>query len=193
MSSSKIGARKVAPASCTPATTPSAVLSMSSSTSSGVWSMRHEPRTGAESRAFVPVPSVAAMRCGTLPRAGKTRYELLEREVVFCRRADTYLFSTRSRNRVSPMLFQIPDLGDPERSVLGQVDDLKQKLRHRLYEPRRWSGSLRHVQFAHAVQGSNSIEGYNASLDDAAAIDLGEAPLDADEETRLAIKGYRDA
>lgn len=91
------------------------------------------------------------------------------------------------------MLFRTPDLGDPERSVLADVDDLKQKLRHRLYEPRRWSGSLRRVQFARAVQGSNSIEGYNASLDDAAAIDLGEAPLDADEETRLAIKGYRDA
>lgn len=91
------------------------------------------------------------------------------------------------------MLFQTPELGEAEQSVLAQVDDLKQTLRHRLYEPRRWSGSLRRVQFALAVQGSNSIEGYNASLDDAAAIDLGEAPLDASEETRLAIKGYRDA
>jgi Fic family protein len=43
------------------------------------------------------------------------------------------------------------------------------------------------------VQGSNSIEGFDAELDDAAAIDLGEAPLSADEETTLAIKGYRDA
>jgi len=43
------------------------------------------------------------------------------------------------------------------------------------------------------VQGSNSIEGYDAKVDDAAAIELGEDPLDADEETRLAIKGYCDA
>ncbi|MHB1500640.1 MAG: Fic family protein [Candidatus Dormibacteria bacterium] len=49
------------------------------------------------------------------------------------------------------------------------------------------------MQFARAVQGSNSIEGYEATLDDAAAIDLGEEPLDADEETHLALKGYRDA
>ena len=46
---------------------------------------------------------------------------------------------------------------------------------------------------ARAIQGSNSIEGYDAPLDDAAAVDLGEEPLDADEETRLALKGYRDA
>lgn len=91
------------------------------------------------------------------------------------------------------MLFQTPGLHDAELAVLAQVDDLKKKLRHRLYEPRRWSGSLRRVQFARAVRGSNSIEGYDAALDDAAAINLGEAPLDADEETRLAIKGYRDA
>lgn len=43
------------------------------------------------------------------------------------------------------------------------------------------------------MQGSNSIEGYDAKLDDAMAIDLGEEPLDADAETELAIKGYRDA
>ena len=47
VSSSKIGARKVAPASATHATTPSAVVSMSSSTSSGEVSRRHAPRTGA--------------------------------------------------------------------------------------------------------------------------------------------------
>jgi Fic family protein len=46
---------------------------------------------------------------------------------------------------------------------------------------------------ARAIQGSNSIEGFDAPLDDAAAVDLGEEPLDADQETRLALKGYRDA
>lgn len=91
------------------------------------------------------------------------------------------------------MLFTTPDLGDAENKVLAQVEDLKSKLRFQLHEPRRWYGSLRRVSFARAVQGSNSIEGYEAELDDAAAVDLGEEPLDADEETRLAIKGYRDA
>jgi Fic family protein len=46
---------------------------------------------------------------------------------------------------------------------------------------------------ARAIKGSNSIEGYDAPLDDAAAVDLGEDPLDADQETWLALKGYRDA
>ena len=76
---------------------------------------------------------------------------------------------------------------------LADVEDRRGRLRYALHEPRRWSGSLRRLSFARNIQGSNSIEGYHASLDDTAAIELGEAPLDADAETRLAIKGYADA
>jgi Fic family protein len=54
-------------------------------------------------------------------------------------------------------------------------------------------GSLRRMTFARAVQGSNSIEGYNASLDDVLATVEGEPTLDADTETQLALAGYRDA
>jgi Fic family protein len=96
-------------------------------------------------------------------------------------------------NWITNVLFHTPQLDQAELQVLEQIEDLKRKLRWQLHEPRRWSGSLRRMQFARAVQGSNSIEGYEAALDDAAAIDLGEDPLDADEETRLALKGYRDA
>ena len=49
------------------------------------------------------------------------------------------------------------------------------------------------MAFARAVQGSNSIEGYNASLDDVVAAVEGEPTLDANEETQLALVGYRDA
>lgn len=49
------------------------------------------------------------------------------------------------------------------------------------------------MAFARAVQGSNSIEGYNASLDDVVAAVEGEPTLAADEETQLALSGYRDA
>ncbi len=96
-------------------------------------------------------------------------------------------------NKITTALFRSPKLDEVELHVLQQIDDLKVKLRFHLREPKRWSGSLRRMQFARAVQGSNSIEGYDALLDDAAAINLGEEPLDANEETQLALKGYRDA
>jgi len=49
------------------------------------------------------------------------------------------------------------------------------------------------MTFARALQGSNSIEGYNASLDDVAAAVEGEPTLNATQETQLALAGYRDA
>lgn len=47
--------------------------------------------------------------------------------------------------------------------------------------------------FARAIQGSNTIEGYNVTLADAMAIAEGEEPLDAAEETARAVAGYRNA
>lgn len=91
------------------------------------------------------------------------------------------------------MLFETPRLDDREQDVLGQIEDLKEDLRWQLHEPRRWTGSLRRLSFARNIQGSNSIEGFDAALDDAAAVALGEEPLDATEETTLALEGYRDA
>lgn len=91
------------------------------------------------------------------------------------------------------MLFIAPALDERELQVLDEVTDLKRRLRHQLHEPNRWYGSLRRLSFARAIQGSNSIEGFDAKLDDAAAVAVGEDPLDADEETRLALEGYRQA
>jgi Fic family protein len=91
------------------------------------------------------------------------------------------------------MLFTAPTLDQRELQVLEDIADLKERLRHQLHEPNRWYGSLRRLSFARAIQGSNSIEGYVAGLDDAAAVAVGEEPLDADEETTLALEGYRRA
>ena len=49
------------------------------------------------------------------------------------------------------------------------------------------------MSFARAVQGSNSIEGYDASLDDVLAAVDDQPTLDAGETTQHAITGYRDA
>jgi Fic family protein len=91
------------------------------------------------------------------------------------------------------MLFAVPPLEAREHEVLDQIDGLREKLRWQLHEPRRWYGSLRRLSFARNIQGSNSIEGFAAALDDAAAVAVGEEPLDADRETRRALEGYRDA
>jgi Fic family protein len=91
------------------------------------------------------------------------------------------------------MLFTTSEPDELELLVLGEVEELKKSLRHQLNDPQRWYGPLRRLSAARAIQGSNSIEGFDAKLDDAAAIVAGEAPLDADEETRLALSGYRDA
>ena len=96
-------------------------------------------------------------------------------------------------NGVTLMLFTAPALNDREVHVLAKIADLRQRLRHQLHEPRQWYGSLRRLSLARAIQGSNSIEGYDAKLDDAAAVAVGEEPLDATEETRLALEGYRRA
>ncbi|HXS32190.1 MAG TPA: Fic family protein [Solirubrobacterales bacterium] len=91
------------------------------------------------------------------------------------------------------MIFQTPELRDDERGVLELLSEQREQLRDRVAEPRRWAGTLRRMTFARAVQGSNSIEGYNASLDDVVAAVDGEPTLDASAETQLALAGYRDA
>jgi Fic family protein len=91
------------------------------------------------------------------------------------------------------MIFRAPELRMDELDVLGLISEQREQLRDRVATPRRWSGTLRRMTFARAVQGSNSIEGYSASLDDVVAAVEGEPTLDADEETQLALAGYRDA
>lgn len=95
--------------------------------------------------------------------------------------------------RVTRTLFEAPSLDERELAVLADIASLKEALRFQLAEPRRWPGALRRMTFARNIQGSNSIEGFDAVLDDAAAVALGEEPLDADTETRLALEGYRNA
>jgi len=94
---------------------------------------------------------------------------------------------------VNIMVFQAPHLRDEELEVLALLVEQRERLRDRMAEPRRWSGTLRRMAFARAVQGSNSIEGYNASLDDVVAAVEEEPTLGAEEETQHALTGYRDA
>lgn len=90
-------------------------------------------------------------------------------------------------------LFTTPDLTTEEQWVLEHVEDLRRRLSARTREPRIWIGLLRRVSLARAIQGSNSIEGYDVSIEDAMAAEDEEEPLRPQDETWRAILGYRAA
>lgn len=91
------------------------------------------------------------------------------------------------------MLFRAPRCDDKEEEAIAQIDELRRSLRFQVSEPARWTGQLRRMSFARALQNSNSIEGINATLDDVLAVAGGEEPMDADRETSAALAGYRQA
>jgi len=91
------------------------------------------------------------------------------------------------------LVFTTPQLNEHEVAVVRMIDELREEMRHRVAEPRRWSGGLRRMSEARAVQASNSIEGYNATLDDVMAVQDEDKPMDADTETQLALEGYQEA
>lgn len=91
------------------------------------------------------------------------------------------------------MLFRPPHLTDHDHVVIEEIRAMRHTLRHHLHEPRRWTGALRRTLQARAIQGSNSIEGYQVSLDDAVAAVDEDEPLSADARTWAEIVGYRDA
>ncbi len=91
------------------------------------------------------------------------------------------------------MIFRTPELTEQELRVIARIDRVRDALHHQLPDQHTWVGLLRRVMLARAIQGSNSIEGYNVSLEDAVAAVAGEPPLAAEDEAWRAVVGYRDA
>src|SRR6266446_6666894 len=91
------------------------------------------------------------------------------------------------------MLFRTPNLIQREHKVVEEILTIRDSLKYALSSTHRWVGVLRRNTFARAIQGSNSIEGYNVTADDAIAAVEGEEPLKAASETWAAIMGYRGA
>ena len=91
------------------------------------------------------------------------------------------------------MIFEVPPPSFEEDIALARIDDLRRELRHYVAEPQRWVGQIRRVLAARAIQGSNSIEGYNVSVEDAVAAVEGDEPSTASEEDWQAAQGYRRA
>ena len=92
------------------------------------------------------------------------------------------------------MIFTEPTLSREDRKVLEILQGQRRRLRiETQHNPRRWHGALRRSTFARAIQGSNAIEGYNATMDEAMAAVEDEPPLGEKTETLRALDGYRTA
>ncbi|MBB5934308.1 Fic family protein [Streptomyces zagrosensis] len=91
------------------------------------------------------------------------------------------------------MLYQTPDLDADDRRVLAEIDEMRRRLRHVLRAQPRWSGQLRRNLTARAIAGSNTIEGYAATVDDVEALLTGDEPLEAVDRTRVELEGYQRA
>lgn len=91
------------------------------------------------------------------------------------------------------MIFVTPDPTLEEEIALARIEDLRRELRHYVAEPKRWVGQIRRVLAAKAIQGSNSIEGFNVSVEDAIAAIEGDEPSEATDEDWQANQGYRRA
>ncbi|MGL5810658.1 MAG: Fic family protein [Nocardioides sp.] len=87
--------------------------------------------------------------------------------------------------------FATPDPDLEDQQVIGEIHETRASLADYLRAPKRWNGLLRRTSTARAIQGSNTIEGYTISDEDAIAAVDDEPPLSADEETWLEIIAYR--
>lgn len=95
-------------------------------------------------------------------------------------------------NRIS-RLFRRPPLDAKTLEVIERIEALKERLRWDVSRPRRWRSSLRRFVAASALRGSNTIEGYNVTVEDAIAAQENQEPLDAGAEAWQAVRGYAQA
>lgn len=91
------------------------------------------------------------------------------------------------------MLYELPALAAQDEKVLAEIEDMRRDLKYRLAVTHRWDGQLRRQLQARAIQGSNSIEGYRASVEDIESIMAGEEPLETSGAVAREIAGYQQA
>ena len=91
------------------------------------------------------------------------------------------------------MIVQTPKLTNRELDAVDQIWQLQKQIAPLVSEPNRWNGLLRRQALARAVRASNSIEGFEATLPQAQELLLNENHDSLNQETRMALTGYRDA
>lgn len=94
------------------------------------------------------------------------------------------------------MIFQIPPLPQPYVDVIATIDELRDKLRFAISDNlNRWYGFLARMSYARVIYASNTMEGVDATFDDAVAVVDGEQQPSDDQkkEDWQALNGHRDA
>ncbi len=90
------------------------------------------------------------------------------------------------------MIFKTPKLQAVELEAIERINEHRKKLKLGLQTPKLWTGFLRRNMTAKAIQGSNTIEGYNVTFEEAVAV-VEQERSDIAEQTRWALDGYRAA
>lgn len=92
------------------------------------------------------------------------------------------------------MLFAVPELPPEYTYVVGVINTLRAQLRFATSDSlNRWHGFLARMSYARAIQESNTMEGINATFEEAVAAVDDEAPLNPEDENTRALLGFRDA
>ncbi|MGA5763440.1 Fic family protein [Nonomuraea bangladeshensis] len=91
------------------------------------------------------------------------------------------------------MLYRTPKLDEADRRALEEIEAMRYDLRMHVRPQTRWTKQLRRTLTARAIVGSNTIEGYAASVDDVEALMAGEEPLESSESTRKELESYQRA
>ena len=91
-------------------------------------------------------------------------------------------------------VFETPQVSNDQRALIDKIELSRGRLKFQLEQnAREWHGSLRRDMAARADRGSNSIEGYHASIDDAKAIAVGDATTAASPNISTIYAGYQRA
>ena len=85
-------------------------------------------------------------------------------------------------------LFATPDPDLEDQQAIGEIHETRASLADYLRAPKRWNGLLRRTSTARAIQGSNTIEGYTVSEEDAVAAVDDEPPFRELSSNSLAIR-----
>ena len=92
------------------------------------------------------------------------------------------------------MPFLQPELPPLYLEVVERIEKVRDTLRFVISDNlNRWTGFLARMSYARVIHSSNTMEGINATFDDAVAVVDGDQPSNPHDENWLALTGHRDA